>query len=158
VGGVDPLDHDARNLDPAAHVKLGGLLRAGTPRHGGASTRDDRRAVSVETAQGAVVQVVAVRMGDEDRVKRQEIVESRSRRPAADVEDAAQERIGDQAAAGKLDEHGRMADVGERARAFRHYSERGRGLSDGRRPGLLLQETPPAHEHVVNSRRTDDRL
>jgi hypothetical protein len=53
-------------------------------------------------------------VGDEDRVKPAQILESRDRYPPPDVEDApVQERVGDQAQSGERNEDGGVPNVGD---------------------------------------------
>ena len=122
VFGVDALNHDAGHRGPVSGAEFDDLAGAGAPCHVRASVRDDRRAAGMEAAERAAIEMVTVRMGDENRVKREQPVDRRGGWLPADVEDTTEQRIGEEPHTRKLDQDGRMTDVRDGVRALRHYA------------------------------------
>ena len=110
-----------RGLDPEAGDSL--RLTRGQLRHrrepGAAkefpgSRGAEHRDLAVEAPQGAAVGVVEVQMGDEDGVDALDDLGGRiAALPAEGAEPPAQHRIGEQPLAFQLDQHSRVAHVGD---------------------------------------------
>jgi hypothetical protein len=66
--------------------------------------------------------VIAMRMGDKDRVQWSKVLDRWSRDSAPHVQDApAEQRVGHQSPAGQLGQHRRVTNVGEPARLRHRY-------------------------------------
>ena len=66
--------------------------------------------------------MIAVRVGDEDRIERSQVLDRGSRGVAAHVQDAVAEQwVGQQSQPGQLDQHRRVTNVGEPARLGHRY-------------------------------------
>jgi hypothetical protein len=106
------LDLDAFHIDPIARVDLDPLPYPGPAQDPGAPARGDHQAVARHEPQRGRVEVVVVRMRDQDAVESANRIELRRRDTAANVENPpAQHRIGQQSRTAEFDEERRMPDI-----------------------------------------------
>lgn len=134
VRRVKALHGNAADSDATTFFELD-HLQVVAPYHGGAAARNDYRALDGKCSERAAIQVIPMRMRDEDRIERPKIADLRNLYPPPDVEDAATEqRIGQQPHAPELNERGCMSDVGELALAAWHYGSAGVGSSANTTP------------------------
>jgi hypothetical protein len=95
VRGVYGAHENPSDAKALTVVDLDHVASTAAPRGARGPARNDHRARAREAPQRGPVQVIPVCVGDQNRIKRPEILDRRNGNPAPDVKDAAaQQRVG----------------------------------------------------------------
>ena len=133
MDGGNDLDIRARDRDLVARVHLDDVAQAHALDQSAASARRDDAGRGVERAQRGEVEMVAVRVRDQDAVECAEASASATgalRPQRADA--AAQQRVGQQPGAAELEQHRRVAEEDDPVRRRGHAL--GRAIRGGQIP------------------------
>ena len=122
VGCVHRFDDDLAEGHPIAFCEFDNLSRPALAHDRAASAGRDQWTFGRQSAKRSMIEVIAVRVGDEDRGDRPEILDHGNRNAAAHVKDPGfEERVGQESGTRELDQCRGVPDVGEPVLAGRHY-------------------------------------